>query len=262
MKKTHLYALTAALALGAAVPALAAWDRIGSVEFDRTRDYERQYNTFGGRVESLSFRATKNAVQCTRVTATFANGRTRDIFSGRINEGRTANVDLAGTQRNLRNIDFLCRSLGRGTARLDISAEIGQYRGEWQSSPDWGRTWSRILSWGKQVITLPANNWTRLGSERFEGRRDSESTYAGVRGRSIDAIALKASDADATCSRVAARFGNGNTRDLTLRGGRMLRRGAFVQFDVPGGERNLRSLTLTCHAEGARAVTIEIYAQK
>ena len=49
----------------------------------------------------------------------------------------------------IRRIDFNCRSLERREpARVDIAADIGQYRADWRRSPDWDRMWSRMFNWG------------------------------------------------------------------------------------------------------------------
>jgi hypothetical protein len=41
----------------AAMPASAAWDRIGSVDFTYRDTTDVQYGNFGGRVEALSLKA-------------------------------------------------------------------------------------------------------------------------------------------------------------------------------------------------------------
>src|SRR5262245_25273617 len=57
MRTPRLMALAAVLCAGAAVPAFAAWDRIGSVDFSYRGNNDVQYGNFGGRVEALSLRA-------------------------------------------------------------------------------------------------------------------------------------------------------------------------------------------------------------
>src|SRR5215510_14434733 len=96
MKKTRLLALAAALCAGVAIPAAAqpygpadrftgpfdrpGFDRIGSVDFSSRPDHEVEYGTFGGRVSQLAFRARNGSVQCGSISATFNNGRTRELF--------------------------------------------------------------------------------------------------------------------------------------------------------------------------------------
>ena len=44
--------------------------------------------------------------------------------------------------------------------------------------------------------------------------------------------------------------------------GDVLRQGQYYKVDLPGDMRNLRSLDLSCHAQGARRVTIQIFVSK
>ena len=115
MRKTRLLALAAALCAGATMPAIAqpaygpfdrpGWDRIGSVDFSFRPDRETAYGNFGGRVEQLSFRARNGSVVCNRITATFNNGRTRELYRGTLQRGRDVIVDLPGQARMIRRID-------------------------------------------------------------------------------------------------------------------------------------------------------------
>ncbi|MBI1330448.1 MAG: hypothetical protein GC166_11180 [Alphaproteobacteria bacterium] len=259
MRKSHLAALAAMLALGSASPALAAWDRIGSVEFERSRDHERQYANFAGRIEGINLRAVNEDVRCNRVTATFGNGKSRRVYSGVLRTNHPVNVDLPGQDRNVKRLDFVCRSLGRHDARVDIAVNIGQYRAEWKNGPYWAQAWARLFGWNGN--RKDSDRWVRLGSERFEGRRDHETTYAGWHGKSVQAVALKPVDGDARCNRVKATFANGHTRNLNIQGGERLREDKFYTLDLPGNERNLKSLNLTCSAIRDRSVTVEVYAQ-
>ncbi len=49
--------LVAVVLAGTALPAVAAWDRIGSVDFTRRDIRDVQYGNFGGPVEALALRA-------------------------------------------------------------------------------------------------------------------------------------------------------------------------------------------------------------
>jgi len=94
MKTTRLVALAAVLCAGVTLPASAAWDRIGSVQFSPRNDHETTYGNFGGRVEALSLGARNAPVACNNVTATFGNGMTRTVFRGMLTPGRDVTVDL------------------------------------------------------------------------------------------------------------------------------------------------------------------------
>lgn len=260
MRRSSILALAAVLAVGVSLPALAAWDRIGTVDFDWRGSHETQWGNFGGRIESLNFRAEGNGVQCRRVRATFGNGDRRRIFDGYIGEGRSVDVDLPGDDRRLNRLDFNCRSDGRRDARIVISADIGRYRDEWRHSPDWDQRWSRMFNWDND--RNDDSGWIRIGSESFEGRHDHEMAYPGWAGRHVQSLALKPLNGDARCRRVSATFENGHTRDLNINGGEYLRQGDFYRLDLPGDERNVTSINLSCRAVGDYQVTIELYTEK
>src|SRR5882672_95379 len=189
MKTTRLVALAAVLCAGVALPASAAWDRIGSLQFSPRNDHETTYGNFGGRVESLSLRARNLPVACDDVTATFGNGMTRSVFHGVLDPRRDVTIDLPGQSRLVRRLDFNCRALAPRPAMVDISADVGRYRAEWRRSPDWDRMWARMFNWDNdrfvenrfpsdRYVTGPLNTqgWITLGTETFRGNYDHETT--------------------------------------------------------------------------------------
>lgn len=274
--RSRVLALAAVLAAGVSVPALAAWDEIGTVSFGWRGDRETQWGNFGGPVERLNFRAERSGVNCRSVRATFRRGNTQEIFRGYIRRGRSVNVDLPGRDRHIRRLDFNCRSDGRREATLRIMADIGRYRGDWRRSPDWNSRWSRMFNWevdvnigdrdgrdGRWDDWFDTNQWVSLGRESFEGRGDNEVVFAGGwRGRSVEMLALKPLNGDARCWSVRATFDNGQTRSLNIDGGDMLSQGRTYRMDLPGGDRDLRRVSMTCRPVGDRQVTIELFARK
>ena len=257
-----LIALAAVLCTGVAVPALAAWDRIGSVDFSYRSDRETQYGNFGGSVEALSLRARDADVTCRNVTATFGNGQTRSVFRGTLRRGRDTTLDLPGADRMVRRIDFDCRANARRGATVDISADIGRYQAEWRRSPDWDRMWSRLFNWPAQVADdfrgrgRNDRGWQNLGTASFEGNRDRETTVPGWRGRQVEIIGLRPVNDDAVCRNVTVRFENGRSRTVST--GRRLTEDRIFQIDLPGDERNIASVSMNCRAEHGRQVAIQI----
>jgi len=270
MKNTAIAALAAALCLGTAASAVAQpsrWDNLGTVTIDGRwspgpdrpgpggMDRDMRRFDLGGPVERLQFRADRSDIECRSIRAMFANGRSNQIFQGRLRQGRPVNVDMPGIARDLRALSFTCASLDRRDALIHISADVGRYRGDWMRGPNWRGTWSRMFNWGSDAI----HNWQMVGRESFEGRGDTEMVFTGLRGRRTDAIALMPVNADARCSTVTARFANGRTQRLNLREGEVLRRGVYNQVDLPGNVRDLTALALRCRATNAASVTVNIY---
>ena len=260
MKATHLMAATALLDVVAA-PAFAAYDRIGSVDVNFRSDRDVQSMRFGGPVERLSFRAERSDIDCRGIRATFDNGQTTQIYSGRLRQGANISVDLQGTARNVRNLQFTCGAQDRSGGTIQISAEVGQYQGAWRNSPDWGRVWSSMFNWTNNVPGMNNNNnnrnvrWMPVDNVKF---RDTSISFDTGRGRSVDAVGLMPVESDARCSRITVQYQNGRSSDLTVNNGNVLRRGQTYALDLPGNDRNLRSIRLQCQSEGASGVTVRV----
>jgi len=274
MKTSRLMALAAMLCASAASPALADWDHVGSVDVggrhdrdsgdmgrhhDRDAQSGRYSHTFelGGPVSRLQLRADSN-VNCDSVSATFANGDARDIFSGRLREGRAKNVYLPGRLQHITRLNFDCQARDRDGAKIEILADVGRYREDWQRGPNWQQTWAHVFNWGSNEI----NHWKYLGEESFEGRNDSETAFAGWQGRGSDAVALMPTNANARCSQVKATFDNGNSQVLAIHNGDYMSKGMYYKLDLPGDRRNIASLSMRCRATDARRVTIQIFTSK
>ncbi len=279
MRRAKLTAMTALLSWIAAIPASAAWDHIGSVDFGFRNRTAAAYGNFGGSVEALMLEARDSDIMCNDVTATFGNGVTREIFRGYLRRGREVPVELPGQSRLVRRINFNCQAMSPRGGRVDIAADVGRYRDEWRQSPDWDRivevppeprteprTGDRVIVEepfrGREVRPLDTAGWITLGSETFEGLSDRERSFAGWRGRDVAAIGLRPLDDDARCRSVTARFANGDRRTLTVDSGDMLIENRIFTLDIPGARRDLTSVDLDCHAEHGREVTIQVLAAR
>src|SRR6185312_5535355 len=254
-KRTMLLAATALMTVGVSAPALADYVRLGSVDVGFHMDKDTQWTRFGGGMEGLRLEADGNDVTCAKIVAHFGDGSQQNVFSGKLREDRPVNVDLAGGTRHVRDVSFTCRSDERGGAKIYLSAEIGRFQNEWMRSPDWSGFWSRLFHWGPSPGAQNGNDpnyWVTLGRESFEGRRDREQSFAGWTGRSVERIGFRAVNDDARCPRVQVTFGNGGTRDLDV--GR-LDQGRMKVVDLPGGNRNVRSLKMVCSAANKHSVT-------
>jgi len=262
MKRTALFGTIAILGLGISAPAMADYVRLGSVDVGYRMDRDTTWNRFGGGMEGLRLMADGNDVFCRSIVAHFGNGSTQNVYSGMLREDRPIYVDLQGGTRRVHDVQFTCRSDRRSGARIYIAADVGRFRDEWQRSPEWSAFWSHIFNWGPGAgfqSGNDANYWVTLGRERFEGRIDRENRFAGWGGRSVERIGLRAVDDDATCRAMRVDFQNGSSTRIDA--GR-LPQGTMRVFDLPGGNRNVTDVALTCHADHGRAVTIEILARK
>ena len=122
MRRYGAFAL-AALLCTSAVPALAAWDRVGSVEFSMRDNHDSTLVNFRG--DSVALTARGSDVFCRDIEASFDNGRTRTILQdATIRFGQTLNVDLPGGIRDVNRLDFDCRPMGNWRAGVDVAANM------------------------------------------------------------------------------------------------------------------------------------------
>ena len=269
-------AICAALLLGTAAPAFAAWHEIGTIRVNPGQDRDVRNFDLGGPVDRLQLRAEGADIRCRAVTARYGNGRTQTVFQGDLTEDMPVSVNIPGNGRNITRLTFECgaeRQIGNrrgdrddrrrdrrgaGDASIVVVADVDRYRKEWRRNPRYQSEWSNVFNWGSDMI----NDWKLLSTVSFEGRRDAESSYAGWRGDNVDAVALKPLDADVRCSRVTARFGKGSAQPLNVNNGDLMRRGQYYKLDLPGRARDLVSLDMRCRATNAASVKVQIFTSR
>jgi hypothetical protein len=251
-------ALVAVLAVG--VPAEAQWVKLSDVHVAHRRDRDTTYSEFAGPVERLSFTARGSDMWCRSITVQYRNGERQQIFSGKLDRDRPVNADVNGGQRRIDRLSMNCAASDSRGGILVVAADVGRFHQAWEKSKAWASRMARQFE--QNIGTHDQNGWVSLGHENFQGRHDREARFAGWRGRAVERIALRPIDNDARCLRVSATFDNGRTRDLDVGRRDVLERGRMVEIDLPGGERNLRSVDLRCRAVGDRDVTIEILARR
>jgi len=110
-----------ATVLAAAVPANAAWERIGSLNVTAGQAAQFNMENFKGNVIGLT--ARESDIMCDRVTATFDNVEMRPIFKGKLPKGLSIRVDLPPGA--VERVNFECRSVMSGPATIDLAADSG-----------------------------------------------------------------------------------------------------------------------------------------
>lgn len=262
MKTSRALTVAALLSATSAVPAMAAqWDNIGSVDIDYNLDRSHASPDFGGSVESLRFTARGGDVQCRYIRATFANGNTRDLLSGRLAQGDSKSVDLPGSGRDVKRIEFMCHTFSKAGAKVQIEANIGQYRNDWQNGPQWAY-WSRFFTNWTRAIDNATSYWVPLGNLTYTGPSDRDNTFGSFAGRSITALAFRPVNGSALCTSANIKFANGTNARVAVNGGRPLMAGQTYKIDLPGGQRNVTNVVMRCHALGQRSVTISVLGNK
>lgn len=266
MRKASLLAMTALAGLALAAPANAEYTPLGGVDVGRHMERGTDYSRFGGPVENIQLTARDSDVDCRSVRVRYDDGDTDRVFSGHLRQGDPVNLDLHGRDHRIASIHFACRA-ENGHGHIQIAANVGRFRQAWEHSRDWAGHWAHVF--GQRMgfdehhgdqSGYQDTGWRTIGRENFAGHRDWAQAYAGDRGEHLDRIALKPVDSDARCTRVKATFDNGNTRDLDMNRD-YLERGRLTVIDLPGKERDVRSIALHCRPVGDRDVTIEVLGQ-
>lgn len=260
MLRTAFLGMTALVALAAAAPADGQWVKLSDVHIDHHRDRESSYSQFGGPVERLRFTARGSDLWCRSIGVEYQNGDHQQVYTGKLERDQPVNADVTGGDRRISRLSMNCAASDPRGGVLVVGADIGRFHQAWEKSKDWA---SRVARNFEQRTGMNDHDhgWVTIGRENFQGRHDSETSFAGWHGKNVDRIALRPVDNDARCMRVSAKFDNGQSRDLAIDRRDVLARGHLTEIDLPGGDRNLRSVDLTCRAVGDRDVTIEILAR-
>lgn len=259
MIRSFLLGMTALATFALIAPADADWVRLGNIPIGRHQDRDTAYSQFGGPVETLSFTARGSDMYCRSITAEYGNGERQQVYSGRLYRDKSVNTDVRGRERRIERLTMNCQAFGRSSSHIEVAANVGRFRMAWEKSKEWASRMARNFE--HNIGTDDRNHWITVGRENFRGRHDSENTFAGWRGRNVDRIALRPVDNDARCVHVSATFANGRTRDLDIDRKDVITRGEIKVLDLPGNERDLRSVDLHCQAVGDRDVTIEVLAR-
>lgn len=259
MIRSSLLGVSALAVLALQVPAQADWVRLNDVRVNHQKDHDQVFSRFAGPVETLSFTARGSDIQCRNIVAEYGNGQKQTIFSGRLYRDKPANRDVRGFDRRIDRLTMTCRADNWRGGTLEVNADVGRFRMAWEKSKDWAGRMARDVK--RDLGMDDRHGWTTVGRENFSGRHDSETSYAGWRGKKIERIALRPIDNAARCMRVSATFDNGRTRDLAIDRSDVIDRGEMKIIDLPGDVRNLSKVYLTCRAVGDRDVTIEVLAR-
>ena len=87
------------------------WTSVGRESFEGRGDREATFPGFGGRnVDTIGLRPVNDDARCNRITATFGNGRTRELGGRTLREDRITQIDLPGRDRDITRIEMRCRA--------------------------------------------------------------------------------------------------------------------------------------------------------
>lgn len=99
------------------------WITVGRENFEGRHD--RESTRIDRTVDRIALRPVDGDARCMRVSATFGNGRTRDLDINRhdvMERGRITEIDLPGDGRNVRRVDLSCRGVGDRQVTIEVLA--------------------------------------------------------------------------------------------------------------------------------------------
>ena len=249
MKKTRIFALAAALSMGAALPALAALDT-DTVYVSPDHYTSASWSDFGDPVERLNV-VSDRTVDCDHITVHYRDGTTQDVFSGMLYSGERHSIAFPGGARPIADVRLACRADNDFGARLSLSADVTPYRPMTRTYYDAAP--QRDLDADATVSLQP------IAEPDFGHWANHSIMVAGSGERELNAIALQPVGADAQCRRLTTTFDDGSSSVMTVNDGAPLREGEVYRVHVDGQDRALSGIGLTCQARNNDSVTIKVY---
>ncbi len=247
MRKTRLFAFAAALSIGAALPALAAFDG-DTVYVSPDRYTSATWTDFDGPVDRLNVVSNRN-VDCDHITIHYRDGGSQNVFSGMLYSGERQSIAFPGGARPISDVRLACRADNDFGARLSLSADV---------TPPVTRTYSyptrRIDPDAAAAVSLQP-----IAEPDFGHWANHSIMVSGSGERELNAIALQPVGADAQCRRLTTTFDDGSSSDMTVNGGAPLREGEVYRVHVDGQDRGLSGIGLTCQARNNDTVTIKVF---
>ena len=120
MMRTTIAVLTALIST-TALPALADWQKMATIDVTGRMNQEFSMEQFKGNVIGLT--APGLDVACNRVTAVFANGDQRPLFRGVLRKGLGIRIDLP--PGIVDRLTFDCHPMRGSEAQIDVAADTG-----------------------------------------------------------------------------------------------------------------------------------------
>ena len=247
MRKTRLIAFAAALSIGVALPALAAFDA-DTVYVSPDHYTTASWSDFAGPVERLNVVSNRN-VDCDHITVHYRDGTSQDVFSGLLYSGERQSIAFPGGTRQISDVRLACRADSDFGARLSLSADV---------TPPVTRIYTysarRIDPEARAAVSLQP-----IAEPDFGHWANHSIMVTGSGERELDTIALQPVGADAQCRQLTTTFDDGSSSAMTVNDGAPLREGEIYRVHVDGQDRALSGIGLTCQARNNESVTIKVY---
>ncbi|MES2253672.1 MAG: hypothetical protein V4559_01380 [Pseudomonadota bacterium] len=243
MTKAPMIAIAALLTAGSALPALAGWNHVGTVQVSPDRYTDVQLGGFQGPVDRLRIHADGRA-DCDEIRVRYDNGVTREVYSGALYDGQDQTITFPGRSNLVSAVSFSCRAAHDDGAEIAVAADTPAFEAP--------------ARYDEPV--LPAGEPMLIASRDFGVPGQRTLMLGDTAPRSVQAIALEPVGADARCSSIRATFDDGTTSLAMPNDGDDLYEGRLYKAYVGGRHHDLNSINLTCQAANSDHVKINVYA--
>ncbi len=234
--KSRLLAAAAIFTAATATPALADWQRIGTAAVTDDDYTTTHVSGVPSHLNQLTFRADAD-VKCTAIRAEYANGFKQDLYSGTLFGGRDQIVFFPEGSREVRDVALDCRSESGGTARIALYGDTALHRTAYLPPVHRG--------------LMP------VASRDFGDTAERSVMLPGL--HPVDQVAIQPVDGDARCTRITARFDNGDIREVVPNDGYRLHEGNIYRLDIADHPRDLNSIEMRCQASDTDNVHIRVF---
>lgn len=228
----RIWAWVMILTIGSAIIAVPAhagsWELLGERKVGVKTDRDVIYVTRSeGMFNRLKFSVHHRGIEILDVKVHFSNGDVYDVEIRKFIEagGETRTLDLPGTARVIKKVEFVYKSRGRLPGRATVRlwgrhAEVVEEIAERTETSDWELLGERLVDHGLDRDVIPVTV--------------TEGTFRkiklAIRSRKIELLDLK------------IYFGNGDVQDVSVR--RIIQAGGETRvIDIEGTNRVIRKVT-------------------
>lgn len=240
MTKSRLLAAAAIFTAATAAPALADWQRIGTAAVTSDDNTTTHVTGVPAHINQLTFRANAD-VKCAAIRAEYANGFKQDLYSGTLFGGRDQIVYFPEGSREVTDVALDCRSESGGTARIALYGDTTMHRTAYPPPP---------------VVTID-RGLVPVASRDFGDAAERSVMLPDP--RPVEQVAIQPVDGDARCTRITARFDNGDMHEIVPNDGYRLHEGDIYRLQIADHPRDLNSIEMRCQASDTDSVKIRVF---
>lgn len=231
--------ISVGMVLAVLLPAQAQagdWELLGerSVNFGTDHDTIR-VTAAEGSFSKIKLRVLRRGIELVDLKVFYRNGRVQDVSvrSFIAAGGETRIIDLVGTERFIKKVEFVYRSRGRGRGRAVV------------------RLFGKEETPGPADVPKVSGSWERLGTRTVKFATDRDVIPVTATEGTFDKIKLKVLSSGIEMLDLKVHFANGGTQDVSIK--RFIEAGGETRvIDLTGSDRVIRNVEMVYRSRGPR----------